>query len=146
MNTSQTYKLGNLLVRLSEGGLSRFLLAATLGAAAALIELIAHRSLLASSSLARFAEPLDTATIGIFVFLLTYVEASAVRERRLRVMRDMLTVSELNHHVRNALETIQYAAYTSSDRKNLEITTSAVDRIDNILKELYPVLTAHKKK
>ena len=138
---SAAYKLGNILIRLSVGEHTRVALSAVIGAVGSLIESIAHHTLLSSSNLARFAAPLDTAAIGIFVFLLTYVETSAVRERRIRVVRDLRTVEELNHNVRNALETIQYVAYTSSDRRNMDITMSAVDRIDKILRELYPVLT-----
>lgn len=135
------YKLGHFLIRASEDDRTRVLLSLALGAVGSGIEWIVHQSLLGSASFARFARPLDTAAIGVFVFLLTYLETSVVRERRLRVFHDVQTVSELNHHVRNALETIQYAAYLSSDRKTLEITTAAVDRIDKILKELYPALS-----
>jgi hypothetical protein len=138
---SAAYKLGNILIKLSAEQHTRLALSAVIGAIGSGIESIAHHSLLSSNSLARFAAPLDTAAIGIFVFLLTYVETSAVRERRIRVVRDLRTVEELNHNVRNALETIQYAAYTSSDRRNMDITMNAVDRIDRILRELYPVLS-----
>lgn len=142
---SAAYKLGNILIRLSVRQHTRLALSAFIGAIGSGIESIAHHTLLSSNSLARFAAPLDTAAIGIFVFLLTYVETSAVRERRIRVIHDLRTVEELNHNVRNALEAIQYAAYASSDRQNLKITTAAVDRIDKILRELFPVLSPNNK-
>lgn len=138
---SAAYKLGNILIRLSVGEHTRLALSAVIGVIGSAVESIAHHALLSSSHLARFAAPLDTVAIGIFVFLLTYAETSAVRERRTRVVRDLRTVEELNHNVRNALETIQYAAYTSTDRRNMDVTMSAVDRIDKILRELYPVLS-----
>jgi hypothetical protein len=40
----------------------------------------------------------------------------------------------------NALQAIQYAAYTSSVRTQVDTIQSSVVRIDNILRELFSIL------
>ena len=82
----------------------------------------------------------DVIAVALFLFLLTYVELTMIRERRMRVIRDMRTVAELNHHVRNALQAIQYATHSSSDRTQVLTITQSVERIDKILRELFPVV------
>lgn len=135
-----SYRLGHFLVLLSERQYTRVALSLSLGVFAGAIEAIAHSSLEATIPIREVAILGDTFIVSSFVFLLTYVELSAVRERRLRVVRDIKKVADLNHHVRNALEAIQYAAYTSTDKSNLALVNASVDRIDNILHDLYPAL------
>jgi hypothetical protein len=43
-------------------------------------------------------------------------------------------------HVRNALQGIQYATYTSLDRTQVDTIQSFVVRIDNMLRELFSIL------
>ncbi len=134
------YNAGRLLIQLSERKKTSICFSSLIAVLAGAIELTAHTTLL-RHSISRFVADFGDATaVALFVFLLTYVELAITRERRLRVLHDVKTVSELNHHVRNALQAIQYAAYTSRDLENVGIITGAVERIDHILRELYPVL------
>jgi len=134
------YKLGQFLVQLSDRRSTRTIFSLSLGAIAGVIEVLAHLSLLSSFRTHELAMAGDAIIVAIFVFLLTFVELTVVHERRSRVIREMRVIANLNHHVRNALSAIQYAAYASTDRSNLEIVNSSIERIDNILKELFPVL------
>ena len=135
-----SYRIGQFLVQLSDRRSTRLLFSSTLGAIAGVILVLAHASLVSSFTASEIALAGDAFIVASFVFLLTLVELSAVRERRGRVLRDMRVVADLNHHVRNALSAIQYAAYTSKDQSNLAIITSSIERIDRILKELFPVM------
>lgn len=111
-----------------------------MAAAVALMHVLAHTSLTYSVETRRVADIGVVVAVSLFVFVLSYVELTAVRERRVRVMREARTIAELNHNIRNALQAIQYATHLSLDNRHIEIVTSAVDRIDNILHELFPVL------
>lgn len=122
---------------------------AVLAAAGALVEAVVHTSFHSPALARNLGTFLDSFVIASFIFILTYVEVSAVRERRIRVARDMKVVADLNHHIRNALCAIQYAAYSSQDKSKLDVINSAIERIDGILHDLYPAIgvkdqTRHK--
>ena len=134
------YRVGSFLVRISDTRPATLAFSAFVGIAAGVVEILAHDSLLANPDLSQVADVADAALVGLFVFLLTMVEVRAVRERRMRVLKDVETIGELNHHIRNALQAIQYSAYTSSQRSNIEVVNENVERVDRILRELFPAL------
>jgi hypothetical protein len=70
-----------------------------------------------------------------------WVEAEATRTRRLRVLEDVVKVAELNHHVRNALQAIQYATHMPAGIEQIHIIDDGVKRIDDTLRHLFPVVT-----
>ena len=139
------YRIGQVLVQLSESRRSMFAFSLAVGLGGGLILIAVHQTVLVSPALLTLITWADACAVAAFLFLLTYVELTAVRERRLRVMRDVTTVAELNHHVRNALQAIQYAAYTSSDRTQMNTILASIERIDNILRELFPILGNNRK-
>lgn len=139
------YSAGRFLIELSEQRATIIVFSAGIAFLIGSIELGAHTLLLKHAAVRRVADVGDAFVIAVFVFLLTYIELSVVKERRLRVIREIRTIAELNHRIRNALEIIQYAAYTSTDHAQLGLITQAIERIDNILRELYPVLGPAKK-
>ncbi len=139
------YRLGHFGARFSVRRSTRIILSLALGAVAGAIEVLAHIYVISSTKHTALAALADAFAVATFVFLLTYVELSVVQERRLRVIRDLKTVAELNHHIRNALEMIQYAAFTSKDKTNQVIIIESIERIDRILRELYPVLENEEK-
>jgi hypothetical protein len=60
------------------------------------------------------------------------------RERR-QFIRDRLhTISEMNHHIRNALQVISFHAYREQDDKNVDVVRQAVNRIEWALQEVLP--------
>jgi hypothetical protein len=57
-------------------------------------------------------------------------------ERRQMVRRRLELIGETNHHIRNALELIQFSAQTTHDQQVIENISSAVDRIQWVLREM----------
>ena len=77
---------------------------------------------------------LDDLVLGVLAGLMAF----AYEHRRSRELRQKLAViSAMNHHVRNALQTISYVPYTEQTKQMLLIQ-QAVDRIQWALKEILP--------
>ncbi len=136
------YRTWHLLAQISERGWSQAAFAGCVAAGAIIVQIGLRHAFTHMPTLRQFTA---IAAVGLFVFLLTFIELRAIHERRHRVVRDMKTVAELNHHVRNALQAIQYAAHSSTDRSQVQVISESVDRIDRILRELYPVLGESNK-
>jgi hypothetical protein len=83
------------------------------------------------SDLSRYADDLVMGVIaGLVVF--------AYEQRRSReVLRKIAVISAMNHHVRNALQTISYVPYTEQAKQILLIQQS-VNRIQWALREILP--------
>ena len=137
---------GQLLIQVTERSWSRILFSISVALCVVVIKVVVHQSLTANPELRKLATIGDVIAVGAFIFLLTFIELTIVRERRLRVLRNMNTVAELNHHVRNALQAIQYAAYSSSDQSQLQVINESIDRIERILREQFPALAETEKK
>lgn len=77
---------------------------------------------------------LDDLIMGIVAGLVVF----AYEQRRSRELRQKLAmISAMNHHVRNALQTISYVPYTEQAKQMLLIQQS-VNRIQWALKEILP--------
>lgn len=77
---------------------------------------------------------LDDLVLGILAGLLVF----AYEHRRSREMRKKLSViAAMNHHVRNALQTISYLPYTDQ-AKQVELLQQSVNRIQWALQEILP--------
>jgi hypothetical protein len=77
---------------------------------------------------------LDDLVLGVLAGLLVF----AYEHRRSRDLRQKLAViSAMNHHVRNALQTISYVTYTEQAKQMLLIQQS-VNRIQWALSEILP--------
>ena len=61
-------------------------------------------------------------------------------ERRITraTLQRLLIIREMNHHVRNALQVVTYAASTQKDEHLATVVRDAVRRIDRALKEVLP--------
>ena len=84
----------------------------------------------------------DSAITGYFDDLIMGVVAGVVvfayEQRRSRELRQKLAmISAMNHHVRNALQTISYVPYTEQAKQMLLIQQS-VNRIQWALQEILP--------
>jgi len=84
----------------------------------------------------------DSAFTGYFDDLIMGVVAGVVvfayEQRRSRELRQKLAmISAMNHHVRNALQTISYVPYTEQAKQMLLIQQS-VNRIQWALQEILP--------
>jgi len=60
------------------------------------------------------------------------------RERRALIRERLQIVSEMNHHIRNALQVISFVVSKEQDQKTVEMVRSSVDRIQWALKEVLP--------
>jgi hypothetical protein len=60
------------------------------------------------------------------------------RERRAVIRERLKIVSEMNHHIRNALQVISFFVSREKDQETVEMVRSSVDRIQWALKEVLP--------
>jgi hypothetical protein len=58
--------------------------------------------------------------------------------RRKQVLRRLETISELNHHIRNALQVISSSHYLPDEKKEVEAIDDSVQRIQWALREILP--------
>jgi hypothetical protein len=90
--------------------------------------------LLMRNGFTRVATYVDDLLVGILAGLVVF----AYEQRRSREIRQKVTViAAMNHHVRNALQTISYAPYTEQ-AKQIQVIQQGVNRIQWALKEILP--------
>jgi hypothetical protein len=78
-----------------------------------------------------------SALICGFVFLLFL---RSYRQQRAMLRQRVEVIANMNHHVRNALQVIEFNSYSSSDQEQLGAVKSSVNRIQWALRELLPKL------
>ncbi len=69
---------------------------------------------------------------GFFVFMVF----RNIRERRLVNLRRLKSIHDMNHEIRNALELIEWSAYSTHDQQAIATITKAVDSIQWTLREM----------
>src|SRR3954462_3733738 len=62
----------------------------------------------------------------------------SARERRKNISQRLKMIGELNHHVRNALQSIQLSAYSTHDQEIIASVGDSVQRIEWALREIVP--------
>ena len=77
----------------------------------------------------------SVASVLTFIFIQRMMAAS--RQRRLATVRRFALVAEMNHHIRNSLQTILYQSYTLDDDVAARLK-DAVDRIEWVLERVLP--------
>jgi hypothetical protein len=78
---------------------------------------------------------LDDLAGGVIVGVLVFF----YERHRSRLLSERLhTIHLMNHHVRNALQTISWSRYSSDDQQQVEHIREAVGRIDWALREILP--------
>lgn len=70
-------------------------------------------------------------TFGFTLTLLLHIH-----ERREALRAQLRVIGETNHHIRNALELIQFSAHTTHDQQVIDRVSGAVDHIQWVLREL----------
>jgi hypothetical protein len=79
-------------------------------------------------------ESLDDIVIGIIAAVLVF----AYEQRRHRaILNKVRVIAAMNHHVRNALQTISYVPYTEQE-KQIRLIAESVQRIEWALREILP--------
>jgi hypothetical protein len=134
------YELGQRLVELTDAPLKRTLFSLAIAAAAALISVLVRTASDRSGQ-----QGLDAIAVGVFVFIVSYAEVRAVNARRQRLLREVSKIAELNHQVRNALQSIRYAAHLGTEGEYVEVIEENVKRIDLVLKDLFPIVVESPK-
>jgi hypothetical protein len=59
-------------------------------------------------------------------------------DRRKQVQQRLRTIADMNHHIRNALQIITYAASAQKREDSVELIRSSVERIEWALREVLP--------
>ncbi len=77
---------------------------------------------------------------GVISTILALTLISRARERHIRLVQWLRTVREMNHHTRNALEQINYSAYSTGDRAAIAAIRAGAGRIEWALRE---IMTQH---
>ena len=80
----------------------------------------------------------SNALTGIVAGFLFYTLGNNERERRKLIDQRLRTIAEMNHHIRNALQVITYAAATDNHAASMELIQSSVERIEWALREVLP--------
>jgi hypothetical protein len=81
---------------------------------------------------------LSNGLTGLVAAYLFYSLASNERVRREGIRDRLRTIAEMNHHIRNALQVITYAAAARKDDESVEMIRSSVERIEWALREVLP--------
>jgi len=113
-----------------------YLVATTAGVAVALVD-YAINLWMSARGLHAEATLLDELLLGIFTGVLVLVLELAHRRDQERMNEKLRTIELMNHHVRNALQTIVDSAYIHG---HLDDVRNSVDRIAWALQEILPRL------
>jgi len=81
---------------------------------------------------------LDDVLLGVMVAVLVLLLELHHQKELVQEQRKIALVREMNHHVRNALQTIVFATSTASDREIVEKVKEATERIEWTLREVLP--------
>jgi len=123
--------------RSSSSRIRTWLVAAGAGTAVALVDYLlglwmAARGLHAEVTL------VDEILLGVFTCSLVFVIESSHQRDRERMSEKLKTIELMNHHVRNALQTIVGSAYAHGHARQLDEIRSSVKRIEWALREILP--------
>jgi hypothetical protein len=80
----------------------------------------------------------SNALTGIVTGLFFYSLSNNERQRRQLVSERLRTIAEMNHHIRNALQVITYAAAVNTQTDSVNMIRSSVERIEWALREVLP--------
>jgi hypothetical protein len=75
---------------------------------------------------------------GIVAGALFWKARTLERQRREFVQERLHTISEMNHHIRNALQVISFYCYREQDTETLNMLRKAVKRVEWALNEVLP--------
>lgn len=75
---------------------------------------------------------------GIVAALFYAYFSNSERERRRLLQQRLRTIADMNHHIRNALQIITYAASARKRDDSMEMIRASVERIEWALREVLP--------
>lgn len=112
-----------------------FLLAS--GVIAGFLEFFTHLAVGHMNVPAEYHAFIDASVIALMTIALVGVCFASARTRRKVMLEQIRTASDLNHHLRNALQVITQSRYLPEEKQN-EAMYSSIDRIDEALRRLSP--------
>jgi hypothetical protein len=80
----------------------------------------------------------SNALTGIVAGFLFFSLINYERLRRKLLQERLATIAEMNHHIRNALQVITYAATAADNEESVELIRNSVERIEWALREVLP--------
>jgi signal transduction histidine kinase len=75
---------------------------------------------------------------GVVVGLLLYRVMEHAYRRRAAVIARLEMIASLNHQIRNALHVISLSAYTTQNKKAIEVIGESMERIQRALRDILP--------
>lgn len=108
-----------------------------IGVFAGILEFFTHVAFGRMNVRPQYHALIDAGMIALMAVALVGVCFASARARRQRTLERIRTASDLNHHVRNALQVITLSRYLPEEKQNQAVFTS-IDRIDEALKRLSP--------
>jgi hypothetical protein len=87
---------------------------------------------------------LQASIVGLGAGCALWLIFLGIIDRRRMMADELRRVAELNHTIRNSLEVIVLAHYAETDREHKLIVMECTNRIDQKLKELFPVIGKSK--
>ena len=114
---------------LRRAGLS-FLLGFGIFLAGALLQMSFHRL-----GISGIWELVDNIVSGIVTGLIAFFYET---QRHKNVVRNITMIAAMNHHVRNALQSILYVPYSPTQADQMKVIQASVERIQWALREILP--------
>jgi len=134
------YAFGKSVAQLANSPLWITTVVGLFAISAGLFEFLIHRLVLRTGASPLAQSLLDAAIVGVAAAFAPLMVLLIVRERHRKVLDDLRRIAEVNHRVRNALQAIVYNEYLPRSEDTRKAVLGGVDRIDNILQELFPVV------
>jgi hypothetical protein len=110
------------------------------GLSAGLLEFLIHTAVAQAGISPREQAMISAVVVGFAAACAPLLALLAARERRRKLLDDLRKIAQLNHHVRNALQTIIYSEYLPSSEVKRQVIMEGADRIGRILQELFPAV------
>lgn len=107
------------------------------GVIAGFLEFFTHLAVGHMKVTAAYHAFIDAGVIALMTIAMVGVCFASARAKRQVMLEKIRTASELNHHLRNALQVITQSRYLPEEKQNEAVFTS-IDRIDEALKRLSP--------
>jgi len=96
---------------------------------------VALRTVMDALGIGGAIEVADDLVIGIFAGLVVFAYE---RHQHKLVLEKMRVISEMNHHVRNALQPILYSPFLKEEAEQIRIIQEGTRRIEWALREVLP--------
>ena len=110
------------------------------GLSAGLLEFVIHTAIVQAGVSPREQAVIECRDCRLRGGIAPLLVLLAARERHRKLLDDLRKIAQLNHHVRNALQTIIYSEYLPELRREQKGHSGGRGRIGRILQELFPAV------